>query len=713
MNIPRFEMRENRTTKHLFSGGAGSMVSRFPREMVKSSDFEIIRKIKNEFKNAWEANVWEQDSLIQAWKFFFGAEGEQWDQKAKLYKEEHRQRMAQYNMIRQKVATFSGMLIADEYDFKYTPKNGVKTTGIEALENAYYCDKETCDYDYHYGLAIEDGVIHLGILEVVIVKEFDYRGNIAFKRALPGRWVVDPYWKTDDDRDCMKAWKQGHMTIKQLEETFKKLPNSPEFDAEKQRLEKIGMDYTRKEIYGYDIPFPNFKNTYQVIESHWVEKVHTEKIIAKNVDGQWVAFPVTEDNERLQAFAEENCVLDWQDAHTVPYVDKIHHSAIICPELWPYQLLDTGKPEVQIKGLPIIQFTTKRDIAGRNQGKVRDMIDPQKDMNYSKSKRWELIANQLGGGLVYDKRKFPNEKDQEDFEKHHNDVSRAWGVNGNPNELSTHIRDPQVNPEYQRQGEEAFEILDRITGVSAAADARGQGAGEPASLFAMKLKVNKMGTLTIDRRVKRFVYRMAEAYFNQANITYAGAERKFTSNDGKKESILNEDIGGGYTKNKVEDIPRVSVSISESPNNLTKQMRDRAEVSAVVEGMPPEYREPLAIAYGALFETTSLNDEKKQAIGDALKLEEISARLAKMAEMSNTIASGKQGELMTIQLTEQIKKIESMINEQMPKETPEMISEPGPEPQNMETPQNIEAPPEDSQMAQPAQEEIPNLQEPL
>lgn len=707
-NIPRIE---NRTTKYLYNGGAGSMVSRYPREMVKSSDFEIIRKIRSEFKNAWEASVWEQDSLIQAWRMYFGAEGEQWDEKAKLYKEEHRQRMAQYNIIRQKVATFSGMLIADEYDFKYDPINGVKTTGIEALENAYFCDKEVCDYDYHYGLVVEDGVIHLGIMEVVIVKEYDYRGNIAFKRALPGRWVVDPYWKTDDDRDCMKAWKQGHMSIEQLEEAFKKLPNSPQLDAERQRIKKIGMEWTRKDINEYNIPFPNFKNTYQVIESHWVEKVHTNKIIAKNEAGQWIPFPVTDDVERLEAFAEENCIYDWKEgsAYTVPYIDKIHHSEIICPELWPYDLLDAGKPEVQIKGLPIIQFTTKRDIAGRNQGKVRDMIDPQKDINYSQSKRWELIANQLGGGLVYDKRKFPNEKDQEDFEKHHNDTSRAWGTNGNPNELATHLRDANVNPELPRQGEEAFDRVDRISGISAAMSSETQRAGEPASLFAMKLKVNKIGSLTIDKRVKRLRERMAEAYFNQANITYAGAERKFTSRDGKKEAILNEDIGGGYTKNQVEDLPRVSISITESPNNLTKQLRDQAEISSVIEGMPPEFREPLAIAYGALFEATSISEDKKASITDAFKLEEISAKLAKIAEISNTMASGKQGELMTIQLTAQIEKVQAMLDQQAPQETPEMVSEPAPQ-----APQNTEAPQEISQMAQPGQEEeIPNLQEPL
>lgn len=708
--LENLQIAKRKSTGDLYRQGSAPMIARMPREMVVSSDYELIMKINSEYTNAWEANVWEQDSIIDAWRFYFGADGEQWDEKARKQKEEKNQRMAQYNMIRQKVSIISGMLIADEYDFKYDPVTGVKTTGIEALENAYYCDKETCSYDYNYGLAIEDGVIHLGILEVVILKEFDYRGNIAFRRALPGRWVTDPYWKTDDDRDCMKAWKQGHMTIKQLMETFKKLPSSPRFDAELQRLEKQGMDWTESNINEYDIPSPSFKNAYHVIESHWVEKVHTKKIIARNEAGTWIPFPITDDNERLEQFAQENMIYDWKEgnAETVPYIDKIHHSEIICPELWPYNILDQGKPEVQIKGLPIIQFTTKRDISGRNIGKVRDLIDPQKDINYSQSKIWELLANQLGGGLIYDKRRMPNVKDQEEFEKHHNDTTRTWPVNGPPDSFAKHLTDANVSQELIRKTQEPFEYMDRSSGASAAMSAQTQGASEPASLFAMKLKVNKIGTLTMDRRVKRFRERMVVAYYEQAMITYAGAERKFTSKDGKKLAILNEDIGGGMIKNKIDDIPRVSVSMSESQDNLTKQLRDRAEVSAVLETMPPDYREPMAIAYGALFETTSISEEKKEAIKEAFKLEEIKARLTSIAEIANMAASAKQGELTTIQITAQIEKVVEMLDktQQAPPETPEMVSEAPPQQQQIEAPER-------SPMEQPLPEEITNMQEPI
>ncbi|MCP3683509.1 MAG: hypothetical protein GY861_12550 [bacterium] len=696
-----------------YRGGA-PFVSRMPRNEVKSSDFELIRKIRQEYSNAWEANRWEFYSMVNAWRMCFGAENEQWEAETRQWKLEQEQRIAQYNMIKQKIATFTGMIIADEYDFAFNPVNGVKTTGIEAMENAYYCDKEICNYDYHYGLMIEDGVIHLGIMEVQVTNEFDPLGSICFKRALPMRWVIDPYWKTDDDRDCMKAWKQGHMTIQQMENTFPKLPSSPRLEAEKLREEKLGMDFTEPDLYEYDYPFPRFKNAYHIIEAHWVEEIHKKRIIARNSNGDWIPFPVTNDNEELAMFAQMNGVENFQEgqAKIVPYTDKIHYSATISPELWPYDLLENGKPEVQIKGLPIIQFTTNRDIAGRNQGKVQALIDPQKDLNYAQSKKWELLANQLGGGLVYNKSALPDETTQEDFEKNHNDPSESWGVDGDPKNFATHLTDAQISPELTRQVEQTFEFMDRIPGVSAAASGETQGASEPASLYAMKLKVNKIGTLTIDRRVKHVRERMAEAYFNQAQVSYAGNERRFTSKDGKKMAILNEELPGGMVKNQVEDMPRISISITESENNLSKQLRDRADIASILESMPPEFTEAMAISYTELFKTTSISEEKKAQITEALTLEIVKARMASIAQITNTEASAKQGELMSLQIGAQIEKVVAMLSQtqQQPNEMQDMISQqPQPLPQQ-EAPAN----PEFAQQAEPAMEEQAfNIQEPL
>ena len=676
------------------------MISKLPREMIKSSDFEMTTKIMHEYSAAWEANKWEQEMLIKCWKLYFGAPGEQWEDEELAEKNERDERVAQYNIIKTKIGTFVGMLLADEYDFKYDPITGVKTKGIEALENAYYCDKELCNYDYHYGLVIEDGVVHRGILEVKVKKDWDYRGNICFERAIPGRWVTDPYWKSDDDRECDAAWKQGHLTVDKIIEIYKNLPTSPRLDIELKMMEKQGRDWTQASISEYGYPVPKFKNAFHIVEAHWCVNIKKKRLVAKNDVGMWIPFPVTEENERLEKFANENGITNWKegDAHVVPYQDKIHYSATICPELIPYKLIEYGRPEVQIKGLPIIQFTTKRDISGRNMGKVNDLIDVQKDLNYAQSKIWEILANQMGGGLVYDKRRMPDDSQQEDFEKNHNNPSRSWGLDGPVDNFSNRLVSGQVNNELVRKASEPFEYADRISGVSAAMSSQTENAGEPASLYEMKLRVNKIGTDTISRRVKTLRERMAEAYFYQAQITYSGEERIFTSKDGKKACCLNERLPDGTIRNKVDEMPRCSVSITESPNNLSKQLRDRAEVAEIIKTLPPGYAEPFAIAYKALFNTTSLSEEEKSAMEESLVIEQVKARLASISVIAQADALTKQSNLQSIQIGAQIDKANAMLNQmgQQP-ETPEMISQGNEEMEGQETPEAISPNPENTQ----------------
>jgi hypothetical protein len=673
--------------------------------MIKSSDFELITKIKQEYSAAWEANKWDQEILIKCWRMYMGAPGEQWDDDELAQKDEREERVAQYNIIKNKIATFVGMLIADEYDFKYDPITGVRTSGVEALEMAYYCDKELCNYDYHYGLVVEDGCVHRGILEVKVKKDWDYRGNICFERAIPGRWVTDPYWKSDDDRDCENAWKQGHLTVDKMIEIYKNLPSSPRLDSELKMLEKQGMDWTEASIGEYGYPEPKFKNAFHIVESHWVETINKKRLVARNDVGMWIPFPVTEDNEELEMFAMQNGITDWKEgsAHVTPYKDKIHWSATICPELFPYKFLERGRPEVQIKGLPIIQFTTKRDISGRNFGKVNDLIDIQKDLNYAQSKIWEILANQMGGGLVYDKRRMSDESKQEDFEKNHNDPTRAWGLEGPVEGFTGRLVNGQANNELVRKTSEPFDYADRISGVSAAMSSQTENSGEPASLFAMKLKVNKIGQLTVDRRVKTLRERMAEAYFYQAQITYAGEERIFTSKDGKKACCLNEELPNGTIRNKVNEVPRCSVSITESPNNLSKQLRDRAELAEILKSMPQQYAEAFAIGYGELFQTTSISEEKKTLINDALTLEQIKARLASIAQIAQAETVTKQSNLQSIQIGAQIEKANAMLNQmgQQP-ETPEMISQGEQEISGQGTPQEIS--PQTENLPQPGSE---------
>jgi hypothetical protein len=290
---------------------------------------------------------------------------------------------------------------------------------------------------------------------------------------------------------------------------------------------------------------------------------------------------------------------------------------------------------------------------------VCDLVDPQKDINYAKSKIQEMFASSTGGATVYNKEALQGDSEQKDFEANRNDPTRAFGINGKPNEFSKPLADGNINPELIRMaGPESFDAADRVSNVSAAMQSMTQSASEPNILFENKLKVNKIGSLTKAQRVKKLRESMATAYFWQAQITYSGSERVFTSKDGKKRAVLNEDLGDGTMRNRVEDIPLCSVTITEAPGNLTRNLRQRAEISSILGSIPKDgYREHVAIMLGHLFMTTGLSEDQKAQMEEATALEIVKARAATVAEVAGSAAAAASNKTVEAQASLQYEQV--------------------------------------------------------
>ena len=637
--------------------GFPNIARRYSRSQL-GSDAEVVRRVRTEFERAWTADQQSYFQLMNDYRMYFGWPTEQWSIEALRYKEAHKQRAAQYNIIKPKVHIFHGSILSDEYDFKYTPIDRRRTTAIKSLEDAYYSDKEECGFDYQYSLAVLNGCINLGVLEIAVTTQYDPRGNICFLSRDPSHIVFDPYWLSDDDAECTRCWKHGHMTAKQIVGRWKNLPSSPKLEEALRKAGVTGSSWQERSLDDSNTPFPLIEDAYHVVEASWIEEVHKKRIIARGANGRWVPFPVTDDNEMLELFAQRVGVSDWQNgAEVVPYVDRILHQAITCDQLFPDKCIEFGKPEIQIQRLQYLQFTCYRDMVGRNMGIVGALLDPQLDINYSRSKIIDLLSAQHGGAILYDKRKIPEETDQQDFERNHNDSGRAFGLDGGVNEFHTHVSDGRVSGELMNEVNNAFGMSDRVTNAPAAMSAETQSAGEPASLFAMKLRQAKTATRSVDDRVKKLRSDMAVAYFLQARISYAGAERSFTSKDGTREANFNVELPDGSMLNRIDLIPRCSVSIEEAPGNMSRVMRDRSEIAAIIKAIPPEYREHLAILIDRLLKTTDISGQTKDDIEDATEMERIKARLASIAQIATTLATQKQAEAAILTMQRQIEQL--------------------------------------------------------
>jgi hypothetical protein len=145
---------------------------------------------------------------------------------------------------------------------------------------------------------------------------------------------------------------------------------------------------------------------------------------------------------------------------------------------------------------------------------------------------------------------------------------------------------------------------------------------------------------------------------------------------------INERLPDGTIRNKIDEIPLCSVTIDESEGSLSRQLRDRTEIAAMLQAIPKEYREPIAIMIDEAFKTMDLSEDKKEMVSEAMQIEILKARLASITEISKIITEGKgaktqgiQADMAHIQLEAQLKQMMAGLMPQQPQApTPQMVS---------------------------------------
>ncbi|MFW6145401.1 MAG: hypothetical protein ACOC4Y_01240 [bacterium] len=663
-----FDEKTDKTDGDLkYVSTATQRISKLNRKIL-GTGYERLKSYEREFRSAWEANQRNWEQMWVAKKMMFAAPGEQWDQEVYNKKSAMGLRCAQYNIIGPKVHTATGAILADQYDFKYLPIDLNNNSCTKAIEDSYYDDKNICGFEAVYQQVIQDGVIHAGDMEIVVDNKYDPRGNIRFRRVMPGRLVWDPYWINDDTGESANiAFKWGVFDLPTIFRMNGDLPNTPEVSAAIQRIQQSGMSWEKWKSQQKTIPEVHQPDLYMVIERFWMEDVKTERLFGLTQDGKWLPFPITKDESQLDMFAYKHGITDWTDGvKKMPYTDRICHMAVLCPELVGTNIIKEGKPEVQVQSLPFIHFTIERDMEGNDKGLVQDQIDAQKDFNYTRSKRSEYLASGLGGANIVDASMMPSDQDRKDFSKNHNDPTRTFWVEGQPKAFLQKMYSSQPPADLLNFNNDSITIDDKISRVPAAMSAEQKGANEPSSLYAMKLKVSRLGQWTMDQRVKNVRKRMAEMYYKQAQISYAGPTRVFKGPNGKRRA-LNEKVerdGKAMIRNNVKYAPRVTVEVSESPQNLTRQERERTELAAVIESIPQQYKETLTQLFGQIIGTTNIGIEHKAELQSTLQMEKVKARLNSILEIKSMVMQIKQSEVVTLQTQQQLDQLIQQLEQQ-------------------------------------------------
>lgn len=627
---------------------------------VLSSDFITGLKIQTERQRAFDATRKDRERNFKNISNYIGVERGQWpDEDLKTLDSEDRD-AEQYNIIEPQIDILAGSLGTEELDLDWKPIRGNRSTLTESIKSSWYSDSELCSYPNVFKQVKKDGLIYLGTMKMHVSERYDPLSNIALGRCMPGYIIFDPMWITDDDADCEKCWEDFYLDAKTIADTFG--ISSPMIDSAIRELKEYGGRYVEnKRNFNLELELLSKGHLYRVTEFHWMENIRTSRLVGQVLGTRnWIPFPILNDRAKLERFMVVNKV----DPNTLiesPYTDRIHHVTTICPELTE-RLLEDGIGSVQIKRLPYFQFTANRDL-GKNKGIVDSLIDLQAKINKMETKMTDLVQTAGGGGKLVNKDLFPNPIAMERFKKEHTNPAYLDFVDGDEltKDRAIHYLNSNTYPaELFKHVERMYDVVNRLSKVSASMEAMSESANESGVLMNRKFQISRLASITILDRVNKLTKDICQGYFEQWQITYNDQmDREFSTRDGKYKTVINERIfdpetGRRYIKNRPEMVPRCIVICTASKNSLNQMLADQSlysELFNLSTQFKPEYSSML---FNKLMKTMPLNDEDLAEIDAIATLDKIRSFKKLTSEIATMDAAEKQSMLMAAGAGEQL-----------------------------------------------------------
>ena len=616
---------------------------------IKSSDGERVKQIFHDRENSKRAMQEDYDRGIKANEFVFALSGMQWYEKERKRLSEEDRYAYQFNVLTPKLYTMAGAMITDLPDVDWSPIEGARTTGTEAVKSTFHTDKEQCNWRWNLVQHFIGMLTHDSWIQMVETKKYHPLGNIGLEWLRPGSFVPSAYWKSNNDRDCKEGYKSTYLTAEGIK--FKYEIENEMIRAAIDRI-KLGKSLPPRDIAEQQQRFQGqIGDEYEVIEHFWLEMKKEKRLIGRKAGQfQWVPFPISDDQAYLEQFAEENSI-DWDTVEEQPYDDMIQHVTAIAPSLDPELILYDAKTRVQVKGLSFFHSTTQR-YKGMNKGLAESIMDLQATLNKRISLETELIEKANGGSTLVNKDLFDNPKDESDFKRNANKAGKKFLVDlDNVTKTIEQVHPADYPSAVMTQVQLMFDtLLPVISQVSDSWSSESQ-SGESGVLNERKIQINKIATLVYDEAVKQLMNNIGEAYFYQWQITYGDVEREINIKGGRERLTLNEQIDeNGTVRNAVQYTPRCQIIVKENPNSPTKRTLDRQLANEALTSINPEinplmYQDFMKIYIGSI----EHDDETKMQFEADMELEAMQARTSLISRIAQNTAAMSGAALQDMQ----------------------------------------------------------------
>ena len=509
-----------------------------------------------------------------------------------------------YNLLLKYVKGVSGSFISNYFDPKFSPSSDseISFNTARLLEEIYISDKDRNGYKISAMQTIWDGLICQGTEEIFIERPVmgDPRTwTIGFRPVRPDSIVFDPGNTANRiSRNSTSCMRYNYYNRSQIEQMYPdKRP------AVKEVLEKMMLEEMK--TYDHDSDSRNAvldwnekhrNNRYQIVEYYYIEqvRVQTDLYLPEmiNIPETEFKYGSAEDTAAKEMWAMKN-------GYTLKpeYVRKIDDVAptlmvvVWCPELGI--ILDEGKDERQLNGhLPFYSWSYM-EMNGNPIGLVDALWSSQEDINKREKAKTNWMESAPVQKLWYSNKLFGGSSDKaRAFAAQGASASRVVEVDGG---LAPGLAErymgitpaPQMPNALNQDESSKFQLMDSISGLTAAMQGRTERSGESGEGFTRKVIEGAVNQKYPRAFLNQHEHDKATDWLMLVPYVYgsdANIGRTF-STPGKRDFItVNKPIGisaeGEYVlENDLSKVERVDVTIGKAnESDFAKQAKRESDV---------------------------------------------------------------------------------------------------------------------------------------
>jgi hypothetical protein len=535
-------------------------VSYFQRE------YEGFRDHKNSDRPRMERNF----------GLYSGVNFKQWTQSQVSALNDEKRPVLTFNYIQKYVDTVHGSLMQNPFDVHFDPIDPSATTGVNIMQQLYDYDYERGDWEMEHSKVIRDGLIYKGVGEWFIDFRHDSLGNPGYRHNNPAVIFEDPFWQSDDIKDCRMLFKTSQMTAQQIKDTYNK--KSQEIDDAIRQVELLSHNYDSNKINQMCSRDKDYidGDRYKVIEAVYMQRIKKNRIFDKTKRN----FLDVEDEEiqrdmmRLQG---ESLVL-------MPQEYSVCKIFTFCPGIDLNMVLAEGDHPVQIGRLPFDIWSSK-NLFGQRQGLVDILADAQVALNKKESVIMHIQSLAANGVEFVEEDMFVDEGDFQNYVDNKNKPGTVIKVASGSLQQGKQapVKTSAIPQDLIQSLQRTVNFMQEASSVVAATQGKSEGANESGILFQSKRTQALVPLELLNKSIKRLISGMGESYFYLAKKVYSDAPRYFKSKKSRQFIAINQEISPtGDISNDINAIPRQNVIIEESQSGLNKRqelLAQNAELS--------------------------------------------------------------------------------------------------------------------------------------